>query len=123
MMKVVIVGGGIAGLTLGILLRQKNIEVVINERLANMPERGHAFLMHADGLAILKELNTCNKPALQGKMIDASPGAFNGENADGNARAQHRAHHRRFRRDNNFADTQRNRSASNWADHYRSFFR
>lgn len=70
-MKVVIIGGGIAGFTLGILLRGKNIEVVINERLVNMPERGHAFLMHADGLTALKELNTNSKPALQGKMIDA----------------------------------------------------
>jgi len=39
-MKVVIIGGGIAGLTLGILLRKKNIETVINERLENMPVRG-----------------------------------------------------------------------------------
>jgi 2-polyprenyl-6-methoxyphenol hydroxylase-like FAD-dependent oxidoreductase/predicted DsbA family dithiol-disulfide isomerase len=70
-MKVVIIGGGIAGLTLGVFFRKKNIETVINERLVNMPKRGHAFLMHTDGLSILKELNTDSKSALPGKMVDA----------------------------------------------------
>lgn len=69
-MKVVIIGGGIAGLTLGILLHNKNVEVVINERSAGMPLHGHAFLMHADGLSILNELNTDNKVILQGKGVD-----------------------------------------------------
>lgn len=69
-MKVVIIGGGIAGLTLGILLRKKNAEVVINERSVGMPVRGHAFLMHNDGLAILRELNRDNSALLPGKKID-----------------------------------------------------
>lgn len=68
-MKVVIIGGGIAGLTLGIFLRQKNIETVINERLVNMPERGHAFLMHSDGLSKLKELCPDNETPVPGKAV------------------------------------------------------
>lgn len=70
-MKVVIIGGGIAGLTLGILLRRKNIEVVINERSVGMPIRGHAFLMHTDGLAILRELNPNLETPLPGKKINS----------------------------------------------------
>jgi len=68
-MKIVIIGGGIAGLTLGILLRKKNFEVVINERSEGKPIRGHAFLMHSDGLAILKELNSEMKFILPGRKI------------------------------------------------------
>lgn len=70
-MKVVIIGGGIAGLTLGILLRKKNIETVINERLENMPVRGHSFLMHTDGLKLLKELNCESRDTLPGTPITA----------------------------------------------------
>ncbi|QJD94393.1 NAD(P)-binding protein [Mucilaginibacter robiniae] len=65
-MKVVIIGGGIAGLTAGILLNQQNFEVVICERTAGIPNRGHAFLMHEDGLNIVNELkgtNTVQLPA------------------------------------------------------------
>ncbi|MCX2453818.1 DsbA family protein [Pedobacter sp. PLR] len=69
-MKVVIIGGGIAGLTLGIFLRKQNIESVINERLVNMPERGHAFLMHSDGLSKLKELSPDDNTAVPGKTVD-----------------------------------------------------
>lgn len=70
-MKVVIIGGGIAGLALGIFLDKKNIEVVVNERLENTPVRGHAFLMHHDGLLKLKELNPENKTPLPGKIVNA----------------------------------------------------
>ncbi len=70
-MKVVIIGGGIAGLTLGILLRKRNFEVVINERTVGMPVRGHAFLMHTDGLSILNELNNENSAPLPGRQIDS----------------------------------------------------
>ena len=70
-MKVVIIGGGIAGITMGAFLRKKGIEIVVCERLSNAPIRGHAFLMHADGLSILKELNGQNGTGLPGKMVDA----------------------------------------------------
>lgn len=68
-MKVVIIGGGIAGLTLGIFLHQKKVDVVINERFSGMPVGGHAFLMHADGLSVLNELNVINNSVLPGKLI------------------------------------------------------
>jgi len=54
--KVVIIGGGIAGLTLGILLLRKKLEVVICEKTVGIQHKGHAFLMSSDGLNILKEL-------------------------------------------------------------------
>lgn len=69
-MKVVIIGGGIAGVTLGAFLNNRNIEVVINERSAGMPVKGHAFLMHNDGLAILKALNKGNEDGLPGNGVD-----------------------------------------------------
>lgn len=69
-MKAVIIGGGIAGLSLGIFLNKKNIEVVVSERGDGTLEKGHAFLMHNDGFTILRELN-------KGKAID-----FLGKNAN-----------------------------------------
>lgn len=69
-MKVVIIGGGIAGLTLGIFLRKKNIEVVVNEKLFGVPNWGHAFLTHSDGLAVLRELSD-DRGYLPGKKVDA----------------------------------------------------
>jgi 2-polyprenyl-6-methoxyphenol hydroxylase-like FAD-dependent oxidoreductase/predicted DsbA family dithiol-disulfide isomerase len=70
-MKVVIIGGGIAGLTLGILLHKRNIDTVINERWVGMPTKGHAFLMHGDGLSILSELSGDSKCKLAGNFIKA----------------------------------------------------
>jgi 2-polyprenyl-6-methoxyphenol hydroxylase-like FAD-dependent oxidoreductase/predicted DsbA family dithiol-disulfide isomerase len=55
-MKAVIIGGGIAGLSLGILLKRQNYDVVICERDTNIPIKGNAFLMHTEGVSILKEL-------------------------------------------------------------------
>ena len=70
-MKAVIIGGGIAGLTMGILLRKRNVEVVISERSVGMPIRGHAFLMHQDGLSILKSLDPEIYADLPGKRINS----------------------------------------------------
>ena len=56
-MKIVIIGGGVAGLTLAALLLEKEHEVVVFERAEQNPKRGHAFLMREDGLAILKKLS------------------------------------------------------------------
>ncbi len=69
-MKVVIIGGGIAGLTMGILLRRKNYDVVINEKAIGIEGRGHAFLMSADGYAILKDLFPYAKVPLISKKVD-----------------------------------------------------
>ena len=55
-MKIVIIGSGIAGLTLGILLEKQGHEVVICERNTSGVSGGHAFLMHRDGLKILEDL-------------------------------------------------------------------
>lgn len=79
-MKVVIIGGGIAGLTLGILLRKQHYEVVVNERSNGKPSSGHAFLMHSDGLAILNELNCCSNVVLKRKKIHS----FSLRRPDGN---------------------------------------
>jgi 2-polyprenyl-6-methoxyphenol hydroxylase-like FAD-dependent oxidoreductase/predicted DsbA family dithiol-disulfide isomerase len=69
-MKAVIIGGGIAGLTLGIFLHKNNVKVVICERTVGRPVRGHAFLMHTNGLAILNELSAKHKIVLPGKKIN-----------------------------------------------------
>ncbi len=55
-MKIVIIGGGIAGLTLANLLQDDRFEVVVNERAIGSAGGGHAFLMHSDGLSVLQEL-------------------------------------------------------------------
>ena len=55
-MKTVILGGGIAGLAMGILLNKKGFETIVCERDANTPSKGNAFLMHAEGLSILKDM-------------------------------------------------------------------
>jgi 2-polyprenyl-6-methoxyphenol hydroxylase-like FAD-dependent oxidoreductase len=69
-MKVVIIGGGIAGLTLGALLHDRNIEFSISERNLQTPSHGHAFLMHTDGLAILNELSAEHHIELPGNYLD-----------------------------------------------------
>src|SRR5688500_15210355 len=69
-MKVVIVGGGIAGLTLARFLLQKNHDVIVCERAVGAPVLGHAFLMHTDGLQILRELKGDSK-GLPGTKVDA----------------------------------------------------
>jgi len=69
-MKVVILGGGIAGLCMGIYLHQNNIEVTVNERKIHAAVGGHAFLMHHDGIAVLKELIGDRACEIPGKLID-----------------------------------------------------
>jgi 2-polyprenyl-6-methoxyphenol hydroxylase-like FAD-dependent oxidoreductase/predicted DsbA family dithiol-disulfide isomerase len=69
-MKVVIIGGGIAGLTLGIFLNKNNSEVVICERTW-IPTNGHAFLMHSDAIAILNELKLAAEPEVKHKSINS----------------------------------------------------
>ena len=70
-MKYVIIGGGIGGLTMGIFLHKKGEQVVVNERAQHIPTGGNAFLMHAEGVSILKELSAGFDPqAIPGKFID-----------------------------------------------------
>ncbi len=78
-MKVVIIGGGVAGLSLGLLLNKQNIEVVINEKMTEFHTRGHAFLMHLDGWSILEELSEGKNIPLPGIEI----GEFNFNKSNG----------------------------------------
>lgn len=55
-MKIVIIGGGIAGLAFSIIMKNKGHEVVINERHDEIPLGAHAFMMHEDGIDILKNI-------------------------------------------------------------------
>ncbi len=71
-MKIVIIGGGIAGLACGILLNNAGFEVSVNERESDVPIRGNAFLMHADGIGVMKSFadkKILNK--IPGKSIDS----------------------------------------------------
>ena len=69
-MKVVVIGGGIAGLCMGIYLHQHKFEVSINERKVHAAVGGHAFLMHHDGISVLKELIADDECAIPGKLVD-----------------------------------------------------
>ena len=70
-MKVVIIGSGIAGLTLGRLMLQRNIDVVFCERTIGRNALGHAFLMHTDGLNILKEMQSNTNVEIPGLSVDS----------------------------------------------------
>jgi 2-polyprenyl-6-methoxyphenol hydroxylase-like FAD-dependent oxidoreductase/predicted DsbA family dithiol-disulfide isomerase len=69
-MKVVIIGAGIAGLALASYLDRDGVDVVLNERGAGGPGGGHAFLMHTDGLSVLKELSQGAALDLPGNMVN-----------------------------------------------------
>jgi 2-polyprenyl-6-methoxyphenol hydroxylase-like FAD-dependent oxidoreductase/predicted DsbA family dithiol-disulfide isomerase len=69
-MKAVIIGGGIAGLSMGIFLEKKKIEVVICERSEGLNVKGHAFLIHKDGIGPLKDLNEKSRILLPARKVD-----------------------------------------------------
>jgi 2-polyprenyl-6-methoxyphenol hydroxylase-like FAD-dependent oxidoreductase len=70
-MKIVVIGGGIAGMSMGILLHYQRMHVVVCERDEEIPARGNAFLMHAEGLSVLEILRKGNKlTELPGRLID-----------------------------------------------------
>lgn len=69
-MKVVVLGGGIAGLCVGIYLHKNNIDVSVNEKQIYTAVGGHAFLMHHDGAAVLKEIAQGSDCLLPGKLVD-----------------------------------------------------
>jgi 2-polyprenyl-6-methoxyphenol hydroxylase-like FAD-dependent oxidoreductase/thioredoxin-related protein len=68
-MKIVIIGGGIGGMAIGSFLQRKGIETVICEKQPGNCEKGHAFLMHSEALAILNELNSGTGAGLPGTTI------------------------------------------------------
>lgn len=55
-MKIVILGSGVAGLAFGIIMKQKGHQVFLYERSTQLPVVGNAFLMHHEGMEILREL-------------------------------------------------------------------
>src|ERR1700730_16665714 len=69
-MKVVIIGGGIGGMTMGAFLQRLDIDVVICEKMADQGDKGHAFLMHSDALSVLRELRTEADVFLPGKAVN-----------------------------------------------------
>lgn len=70
-MKVVIIGGGIGGMSLAILLHKNGHQVLVNERELEMPMLGNAFLMHSEGVSILDMLHQkATALELPGKLID-----------------------------------------------------
>jgi len=69
-MKIVIIGGGVAGLAFGIMMNRRGHQVVINERNTEIPLSGNAFMMHEHGLSILKKIVN-NDLAIPGASIDS----------------------------------------------------
>jgi 2-polyprenyl-6-methoxyphenol hydroxylase-like FAD-dependent oxidoreductase/predicted DsbA family dithiol-disulfide isomerase len=69
-MKAVIIGGGIAGLSIGIYLRKAQHTSIVCERASCMSSQGHAFLMHAEGKQILDEIRNGSEVKLPGGKIE-----------------------------------------------------
>ncbi|MDH4462315.1 MAG: DsbA family protein [Flectobacillus sp.] len=69
-MKIVIIGGGIAGLTLAGFLQKQGVEFVVNERNPTLPTRGNSFLMHTEGYAIIDSLSQNSLNYCLGEEID-----------------------------------------------------
>lgn len=69
-MKIVIIGGGVAGLAFGIMMNRKGHQIVINERNSEIPLSGNAFMMHDHGLSILKKIVN-NDLAIPGASINS----------------------------------------------------
>ncbi len=70
-MKIVIIGSGIAGLTLGSILQNNGFEISINERNEDLDTKGHAFLMHPDAMDVLNIIAKYNPDyEIPGQIID-----------------------------------------------------
>ena len=69
-MKAIIIGGGIAGLTQGLLLREQGYDIRIYERTKVLESRGHAFLMSEDGLKVYERFLDNQLDGLKTKSIN-----------------------------------------------------
>jgi 2-polyprenyl-6-methoxyphenol hydroxylase-like FAD-dependent oxidoreductase len=71
MSKTVIIGGGVAGLSLAIALRKKGLEVVVCEREERSHSNGHAFLIHPEAMRVLEGIvETDPYHLMPGRKID-----------------------------------------------------
>ena len=71
MSKTVIIGGGVAGLSLAIALRKKGREVVVCEREERSHSNGHAFLIHPEAMRVLEGIvETDPYHLMPGRSID-----------------------------------------------------
>ena len=68
-MKIVILGGGVAGLAFGIIMQKKGHEIIINEKGNSIPYGGNAFMMHEEGINVLKDILE-NEAAVPGITIN-----------------------------------------------------
>ncbi len=70
-MKVVIIGSGIAGISLAVILRNNGFEISLNERASKFTSKGHAFLMHPDAMDVLNIVSAFNSDIeIPGQVID-----------------------------------------------------
>jgi hypothetical protein len=67
-MRIVIIGAGIAGLVFGIRMRRRGHQVTIHERAEGIPLHGNAFMVHGEGLDMLRALGDTD--SLPGQLID-----------------------------------------------------
>jgi 2-polyprenyl-6-methoxyphenol hydroxylase-like FAD-dependent oxidoreductase len=71
MSKTVIIGGGVAGLSLAIALRKMGREVVVCERENRNHTNGHAFLIHPEAMRVLEDIiETDPYHIMPGRKID-----------------------------------------------------
>lgn len=56
MKKTVIIGGGVAGLSLAIAMRKQGYPVIVCEREEKSHSNGHAFLIHPDAMQVLENV-------------------------------------------------------------------
>ncbi len=71
-MKVVIIGGGIAGLALAGFLRETGIRISIHERNSELASNGHAFMVHPEAMKFLCRIGSLDPgKSMPGQLIDA----------------------------------------------------
>ncbi len=68
-MKIVIIGGGVAGMAFSIMMQKKGHDVVVNEKGGSIPLGGNAFMMHEEGMSVLAEI-LGNESLIPGNLID-----------------------------------------------------